>query len=675
MSSLLASYRIPSILLEAQTAESRFRHPQAHFLNTRTMEILRHSLPAVYKRVLQSMGPVSEWQRFRFTTSMSDDQPLAEVLHFVDRPLQAGRDSNGILLKDENLATDGTDKQLSFDRDLSPCTVGHLAQHTFCRILYDYAKHEARIVPGAALHYGTRITNMETSQTNNGCLVTTSNGVKIKAATVVAADGSNSLIRRLANISQSGEQGMQYLMNVHVKLPPDQATVLHANNNHAMLYTVFSPLVVAMTVCHSVGEYIIQIPYFPPFQKPEDDFGPEKLSAIVQAVFGSKISHFEIVSAKSWTMSALIADRYYGDSLLLVGDAAHVFPPAGGFGMNTGLQDVHNAAWKLAWLYHNSNQFNSNAGHLVFSQMAKSYQAERRPIAQQNAALSVRNYQRLLQVMKACYLNDQHPTLLQTILKNSPLPLQAQRSLFCSLLQTALHPLSWLASDPQSRYARHIRSNLHQILQRGAGLPLLFPKHELGLDYDRDEKIEAPEVDEWKNDTQPHDPCIQVGRLVPHLPVQVAEGYSAATYPNIQWLLNDVLSTCDLPSQVARTPQPTFALLRIDRGDPDGVTIEDLRSLGREVSDRIGLPVEVLTLCVGEKMSHSDCDEGLVFFPVNSSKGGSCVRVFAERGLIWIRPDGHVAFTSSGIETSGLCSLREELCGTAFSSAFGRNES
>ena len=32
----------------------------------------------------------------------------------------------------------------------------------------------------------------------------------------------------------------------------------------------------------------------------------------------------------------------------LCGDAAHAFPPAGGFGMNTGLQDAHNLAWKLA---------------------------------------------------------------------------------------------------------------------------------------------------------------------------------------------------------------------------------------------------------------------------------------------------------------------------------------
>jgi FAD binding domain len=38
--------------------------------------------------------------------------------------------------------------------------------------------------------------------------------------------------------------------------------------------------------------------------------------------------------------------------VFLAGDAAHRFPPAGGFGMNTGVQDVHNLAWKLAAVLH-----------------------------------------------------------------------------------------------------------------------------------------------------------------------------------------------------------------------------------------------------------------------------------------------------------------------------------
>ena len=66
----------------------------------------------------------------------------------------------------------------------------------------------------------------------------------------------------------------------------------------------------------------------------------------------------QISSINSWIMHAQVASQYgnitsapksraFGN-VFLVGDAAHRFPPSGGFGMNTGIQDAHNLAWKLA---------------------------------------------------------------------------------------------------------------------------------------------------------------------------------------------------------------------------------------------------------------------------------------------------------------------------------------
>ena len=58
----------------------------------------------------------------------------------------------------------------------------------------------------------------------------------------------------------------------------------------------------------------------------------------------------EVKEVREWTMTAQVADRFTAANhrLILVGDAAHRFPPAGGFGMNSGIQDVHNLAWKVA---------------------------------------------------------------------------------------------------------------------------------------------------------------------------------------------------------------------------------------------------------------------------------------------------------------------------------------
>ena len=49
-----------------------------------------------------------------------------------------------------------------------------------------------------------------------------------------------------------------------------------------------------------------------------------------------------------WVMTCQVAERYRDGRVFLVGDAAHRFPPTGGLGLNTGVQDAHNLAWKLA---------------------------------------------------------------------------------------------------------------------------------------------------------------------------------------------------------------------------------------------------------------------------------------------------------------------------------------
>ena len=85
----------------------------------------------------------------------------------------------------------------------------------------------------------------------------------------------------------------------------------------------------------------------------------------------------EVLSRGEWTAAqALVADSYGTDRIFLCGDACHLFTPTGGFGMNTGIDDAANLAWKLAAVVEGWGG----------AQLLDSYQIERKPIGHRNTA-------------------------------------------------------------------------------------------------------------------------------------------------------------------------------------------------------------------------------------------------------------------------------------------------
>jgi putative polyketide hydroxylase len=79
-----------------------------------------------------------------------------------------------------------------------------------------------------------------------------------------------------------------------------------------------------------------------------EEFTPERSAEIVRLAVGVPDLAVKILGVAPWSASAHVAESYRYGRIFLAGDAAHETPPAGGFGLNTGVQDVHNLAWKLA---------------------------------------------------------------------------------------------------------------------------------------------------------------------------------------------------------------------------------------------------------------------------------------------------------------------------------------
>src|SRR5262249_35694434 len=113
------------------------------------------------------------------------------------------------------------------------------------------------------------------------------------------------------------------------------------------------------------------------FSKASEDGVPptdEGMSELIRGGIGADLP-ISVLGHWPWTAGvALVAERLTAGRVALAGDAAHLFTPTGGFGMNTGMDDASNLAWKLAALV----QGWGGAGLL------QSYETERRPIAERN---------------------------------------------------------------------------------------------------------------------------------------------------------------------------------------------------------------------------------------------------------------------------------------------------
>jgi 2,4-dichlorophenol 6-monooxygenase len=151
------------------------------------------------------------------------------------------------------------------------------------------------------------------------------------------------------------------------------------------------PDAVGVFIAHDIeNTWVFMKPYDPAANAP-DDFTEEVCATLVRRAIGDDSAAFRVCSISPWTMTAQVADRYRSGRVFLVGDAAHRFPPTGGIGLNTGIQDAHNLAWKLRWV---------EAGW-AGPALLDSYQAERRDVARRNTDQSLANARKMGQVARA----------------------------------------------------------------------------------------------------------------------------------------------------------------------------------------------------------------------------------------------------------------------------------
>ncbi len=140
--------------------------------------------------------------------------------------------------------------------------------------------------------------------------------------------------------------------------------------------------------------------------KPEntkEDFSDEYCNNEIRRVLDIPDLKIKIINKSFWTMAAQIAQQYRQGRIFLVGDAAHRLPPTGGLGMNTGIADAHNLAWKLAFVL----KYNASDALL------DTYYDERAPVAKRNIEWSTENAKRFFDIFKAIQAGDHEKPVLR----------------------------------------------------------------------------------------------------------------------------------------------------------------------------------------------------------------------------------------------------------------------
>jgi 2-polyprenyl-6-methoxyphenol hydroxylase-like FAD-dependent oxidoreductase len=241
---------------------------------------------------------------------------------------------------------------------------------------------------GAQLRYRTECLSLEQDPEGVTALVRdleTGAERAIRARYVVAADGNRSPTRDRLTIGMHGHGLLSSSITIYFRAGAD-LTPLLADRNQGVIY-VTNPvlrgffrldrsgnrgfLVVNLIGDTARPEIVAAYPEAP-WARVADSITEARALELLRAAIGVPEIPVVIEDIASWRATADVADRYQDGRVFLAGDAAHVVPPNGGFGGNTGVHDAHNLAWKLALV------LAGRAG----PELLATYDAERRPLGE-----------------------------------------------------------------------------------------------------------------------------------------------------------------------------------------------------------------------------------------------------------------------------------------------------
>ena len=216
----------------------------------------------------------------------------------------------------------------------------------------------------------------------------------VRAQYLVACDGADSVVRETLGIDLAGDAPLSFDINMFF----ESQDVMRFHDRHkAMMYWLYGAEGFWGQFIAVDGRGLWRLSMVTP--ELITDTGNFDAHVHIRKALGSDDIDYELKSILPWERHRRVATRYHEGRVFLAGDAVHQYSPTGGLGMNTGIQEAVDIAWKLAAV------LNGWGGERLLD----SYFADRQPVAIRNNEEATANFKKLVELPSGAAIADDTP--------------------------------------------------------------------------------------------------------------------------------------------------------------------------------------------------------------------------------------------------------------------------